>query len=75
MADKNDDGLKKLVLELIDCIDSTGGVIRNPKGLHEPVADPMWIDIGELYIKACNATGKKPEVAVFDGDDNDYGPG
>lgn len=31
------------------CIDSTGGVVTDPKGHRVPNADPDWIDLGEAY--------------------------
>lgn len=43
-----------------DVIDNTGGIKKDDKGYHVPVADEDWIDLGEAYMRACDALGRKP---------------
>ena len=50
----------------IDTIEVTGGVIRDRDGLHAPVADPEWVDLGEAYTLACAVVGKEPKVQEED---------
>lgn len=45
---------------LCDAIENTGGVKKDDKGYHVPVADEDWIDLGEAYMRACGALGRKP---------------
>jgi hypothetical protein len=52
------------LLEFVDAIESTGGVMRNPtwSGHFVPKADEDWIDLGEAYMGACKALDRKPKV-------------
>lgn len=52
------------LLQFIDAIESTGGVLRNPTGSGHfvPVADEDWVDLGEVYMQACKALDRKPMV-------------
>jgi hypothetical protein len=47
-------------------IDQTGGVVVTEEGLHAPVADRDWVDLGETYVKACKALGREPQIATED---------
>ena len=47
--------------DFIDTINVTGGIVLQSGGLYAPAADEEWIDLGEAYILACEATGKKPK--------------
>lgn len=60
--------------EFVRAVDVTGGVLRSPIGLHAPVADPGWTDIGDVYVQACAALGHKPaitEAAAAEEEDSD----
>ncbi len=48
--------------DFVDAIDATGGAVRFPDGFVAPDADHDWIDLGEAYLKACAALGRKPRV-------------
>lgn len=52
------------LLQFVDVIESTGGVLRNPTGSGHfvPVADEDWVDLGEAYIEACRALDRKPKI-------------
>lgn len=54
--------LREALLTFVDCIDGTGGVIRDRKGYYRPVGDTDWIDLGDAYIQACTALGREPVV-------------
>lgn len=51
-----------LLKEFVDDIEATGGVMARESGLFVPLGDPEWIDLGELYIKACKALAHKPLI-------------
>jgi len=50
---------REMLLEFLQAIESTGGVTRYPDGTPAPVADPEWTDLGDLYVRACNALGRE----------------
>jgi hypothetical protein len=58
--------LGKALAEFVDVIEATGGVAKDDAGLHAPMADPEWIDLGEAYVRACAVLGKESVVAVAD---------
>lgn len=47
---------------LIDLVNATGGCIKDAKGFVVPKCDEDWIDLGEAYVKACEALGEKPKM-------------
>lgn len=53
--------LERALLEFIEAIEATGGVRRDPEGFYAPVADEEWTDLGEAYLTACAALGRKPK--------------
>ena len=38
--------------ELVETIESTGGIVYPECGLPYPAADPTWIDLVDPYVKA-----------------------
>ena len=42
----------KLLIEIVDDIQCTGGLIKFSDGLYAPVVNPAWIDLGETVHKA-----------------------
>lgn len=52
----------ELLLEFCQDIEQTGGVYLTNKGLHAPVADPEWTDIGDLYVKVCIEFDHRPKI-------------
>lgn len=63
-----DEDIYDALREFVSCINATGGVqvIKQGQssevGLHVPVADPDWIDLGEAYMQACEALDVAPQV-------------
>ena len=53
--------VERALLEFIEAIEATGGVRRHPEGFYAPVADEEWTDLGEAYLTACAALGRKPK--------------
>jgi hypothetical protein len=49
----------RLLNEFVTDIEAAGGVVRQTNGQFTPAADKDWTDIGETYIKACEALGRK----------------
>lgn len=54
---------------LISTVEGTGGVYFGRDGLYRPVADPDWIDLGDVYALACAAFGREIKQQP-DPDDN-----
>jgi hypothetical protein len=61
-----DDNLRAVLREFVETIDVTGGVLRLPSGLVAPAADEDWIDLGEVYLKACRALKRTPMLSDED---------
>lgn len=55
--------IAKALEEFVDDINVTGGVVEDEEGLICPVGDPEWIDLGETYMKACEALDREPKVS------------
>lgn len=51
-----------VLVGLVNTIESTGGVLENRRGHLLPVADPEWIDLGDVYKSACEALGRQMMV-------------
>jgi len=54
--------LEAVLKDFVQAVDATGGVVEDGKGCYEPVADRDWIDIGNVYIRACDALGREPII-------------
>jgi len=54
--------------DFVSAISVTGGVKTDRNGYRVPVCDPEWVDLGEAYVKACDALGVEPKVS----DEEDY---
>lgn len=59
------DGYRKVLNELIDDIEATGG-IRLIGGIWAPVACPFWTDLAATYKHACDALGRVPVDYEYD---------
>ncbi len=58
--------MEEVLNELIKDIENTDGVLRLANGLHVPLADEDWVDLGETYMNACDVLGKTPVVVEDD---------
>lgn len=58
---KGKDKREVALLEFIEAVEATGGVIVQGDGLHAPVADLDWVDVGEAYVRACAAMNRIPQ--------------
>lgn len=52
------------LIEFCDTIEAAGGVARDQQGLHVPVGDPEWVDLGEAYLDACLALDRLPKITT-----------
>ena len=50
--------------QLVEAVNVTGGVIRLPSGCVVPKAGEDWIDLGDVYLEACQELGVKPVLEV-----------
>lgn len=48
--------------DFVKTIEATGGVVKDHKGYFVPVVDEEWVDLGDSYIRACAALGRKPKI-------------
>jgi hypothetical protein len=68
--------IKKALEAFVEAVEATGGGVRDEMGIVSPVADPEWTDLGDAYVAACEALGRKPKIAEadeeLDENDNDY---
>jgi hypothetical protein len=53
---------RKVLQDLVDTVGCTGGVEKDDHGLYCPVADPEWVDLGCVYLDACDVLGVEPKV-------------
>lgn len=60
MADKIT--VEAALIEFVKTVEDTGGVALTPAGIYEPEGDRTWSDLGDAYMKACEALGRKPVV-------------
>ena len=51
--------MKDVLIELIDNVQATGGLIEFSDGLTAPQADPTWTDLGATILKAHDALEKE----------------
>ena len=58
------------VRQIIDTVQATGGLVRTPDGLHAPVADPDWIDLGECVLNLAQILGIQLDIEETDARDN-----
>jgi len=56
-----EDAIKKALEDFCEVIEACGGVVKNGT-LYEPIGDSNWSDLGDAYIVACKALGRKPVV-------------
>jgi hypothetical protein len=61
-----------VLVDLCRTVDATGGIERDHKNYPRPVADPDWVDLGEVYLSACALIGRAPKVADDPDDETDY---
>ncbi len=66
MAKKRDNKTMALA-SFCSTIEATGGVMKLEDGLHAPVGDENWIDLGEAYLDACLALDRLPKIAPLTG--------
>lgn len=51
--------MQDVLIDLIQNIQATGGIITFSDGLSAPAADPTWIDLGDTVLKAHEALTKE----------------
>ena len=61
--DKDVKAMRNVLLNLVDAVDATGGVVTDDHGYIVPVADPDWIDLGAVYADACQVLGREMKRA------------
>lgn len=54
--------LTYVLLDFIECIDSTGGLIECPDGTVAPAADPGWTDLVTVYYRGCELASLEPLI-------------
>jgi hypothetical protein len=82
---KAKDTVENLLAEFCQAIDDTGGLVCDEggessdpiEGVYAPAASPDWVDLGELYERACSLLGREvkygeewPDEDEVDDDDD-----
>lgn len=57
----------KFMLEFVEHIEVTGGIVKDENGFYAPVAEPGWTDLGRLYLDICEFLGRKPRIEEWGG--------
>jgi hypothetical protein len=56
------DPVRAALDDFIETIEAVGGCFRNEGGVFAPAGDPDWTDLGDAYVRACNAIGRIPQI-------------
>ena len=64
------EGLEKAVMDFVETVEATGGVIHYADDSYGPICDTDWLDLGLAYVRCCRALGRKPKIN-WDEDDLD----
>lgn len=56
MSDKKTAALE----DFVRTIEVTGGIVKKRDGTVAPAGDEDWIDLGDCYLRACDALGQQP---------------
>lgn len=54
------------LVELVKTINFTGGLTKNDSGEYVPAVDEDWVDLGNAYLRACEALGIQPKCPEED---------
>lgn len=57
---------EKVLTDLCDTIEDTGGVCMTMLGFLAPVADEYWGDLADVYMQACVVLKRTPMVDADD---------
>jgi hypothetical protein len=61
--DEPADAVQAALQAFIESIEVTGGCLRDEGGEVAPVGDPDWIDLADVYLRACAALERTPLIA------------
>lgn len=61
-AKKKRRSLREAAQLLVDTINSTGGLVRDPRDGLVPAGAPEWLDLSDAHIAACEALGVEVKV-------------
>lgn len=50
----------RVLHDLVDTINATGGLVKNYNGFLAPAADEEWSDLADVYLDACKVLDRKP---------------
>jgi len=62
---REEDRLRQALAAFVSTVECTGGVVQQADGLHAPVADEDWVDIGEAYMEACDVLRRPAKVEPY----------
>jgi len=57
-----EDPVRAVLEEFVEAVEATGGVNRHDAITVAPCADESWTDLGDIYLKACEALGREPVI-------------
>lgn len=57
---------ESVLRDLVKAVNVTGGVAKGDPSfslpVYAPLADPDWLDMGDVYMKACQVLKKRPRI-------------
>ena len=63
------ESMRSVLMQFVDCIDATGGVVMLPDGVDGCVGDPEWLDLAQAYMAACELLKREPIIQEADEDE------
>ena len=53
----------EVLMDLVATVNAAGGIYRDRNNYPCPAGDPGWLDLGEVYLRACGVLNVKPREA------------
>jgi hypothetical protein len=63
------DAVREALHGFIETIEAAGGCLRDEGDTVVPAGDPDWLDLADVYLRACRAMGREPRIRDQDADE------
>ncbi len=68
-TDGRPDAVREALHGFIETIEAVGGCLRDGGDTVAPAGDPDWLDLADVYLRACRAMGREPRIRDRDADE------